>query len=290
MSIKQVISLICIVSIFVLAVLYLVVDYGWIIPQSHKYSVNFENNQTHSDGDLSIVVGKNGLESPKLLNLHGLGNKTMILSSILSTETGKVIDSLKFQGKYKVPLNLSIDNLTSVEVSVPNPESGKYYGWLYLTNGSTFTIPIILSTEPKVIQTVILVVIGVLLSVIFWEIFFISNKKFNQTTANTLRNATATDLESRFPNLVAAARTTKRDKMVERKDNRVTKVDSRYTENTIKIASFDVASVVFGIVTGLVGVMSNSYVTTSIEITPAIAATLIGTGLGIGSLKGLVDN
>jgi hypothetical protein len=165
---------------------------------------------------------------------------------------------------------------------------------LYLTNGSTFTIPIIVSTEPKVIHAVILVVIGVLLSIIFWEIFVYINKKFNLATANRLKTMDVPALRTRtgFVNLNDSQIMAKQAQIVQRKMERVRKVESRYryTENAIKIVTFDVASVTFGIITGLVGLMSNTYVTSLIEISWIDAITLIGIGLGIGSLKGIVDN
>ncbi len=291
MSKNQIVVWKSVITILVLSVLYLIIEYGWwIFPKSHKYSINFENNLTYSNDGLSIVVGKNGLESPKVLNLHGLTNQTMILSSIFTTQTGKVIDSLKFEGKNKVPLNLTLDNLTSVEVSVLNPESGKYHGWLYLTNGSTSTIPIILSTEPKVIQAIFLVVIGVLVSIIFWEIFFILNNRQTKNTITALGNANAARLKSLFPNTTEAQQNTKRNEMVARKQDRIAKIESRYTVNAPKIISFEFAQVIFGIITAMIATLSNPYVSSSIEITPEIAVTLIGIGLGIGSIKGLVDN
>jgi len=212
-----------------------------------------------------------------------------MFSSPLSTQTGKVIDFLVFKDNknQKVSLNMSGDNNTSIGVSVENLNSGHYYGWLYLTNGSSLTIPISISTEPKVIQAMILVVIGVLLSIIFWEIFFYFNKRFHICTRKKiLRNI---GLNDNYDALTIAQKN--QDEQVKKKTARIEKVRKRYVEeNAIKIASFEVASVVFGIVAGLVGALTDSYVTSSIEITPLIAATLIGTGLGIGSLKGLVDN
>lgn len=100
------------------------------------------------------------------------------------------------------------------------------------------------------------------------------------------------DLRTRagFRNLNNNQIMAKQAEIVQRKMERVRKVESRYTENAIKIGTFDIASVIFGIITGLVGLMSNTYVTSLIEISWIDAITLIGIGLGIGSLKGVVDN
>jgi hypothetical protein len=289
----RLVSLICSVTIIILILLYAAIEYDWEMFSSEpKYSLNFNNTVTYANGDLSIVVGGNRLDTSKNVYIHGVENQTIIFTSLLSTETGKEIDSLTFNNNQKrVRLIVNEDNVTSVDVSVPNLQSGKYYGWLYLTNGSTFTIPIIVSTEPKVIQAVILVVIGVLLSIIFWEIFFYIYKKFNQQTADRLKTMAPQALSTRagFRNLNNDQIMAKQSEIVQRKEERVREVKSRYTENAIIIGTLDVALVTFGIITGLVGLMSNTYVTSLIEISWIDAITLIGIGLGIGSWKGIVE-
>jgi hypothetical protein len=291
---EQLVSFICSVTLGILIALYSAIEYDlWIFSSNPKYSLIFENDGTYANGDLSMAVAGNGLDTSKKVFIHGVENQTIIFTSLLSTETGKVIDFLAFNiDQKKVTLNVDEDNIASVDVSVPNLQSGKYYGWLYLTNGSTFTIPIIVFTEPKVIQAVILVVIGVLLSIIFWEIFFYIDNKFNQITGYRLQNMPVANLRSRagFRNLSDNQITAKQGAIVQRKLERVRKIHSRYTENAVKIGTFDVAAVIFGIITGLVGLMSNTYVTSLIEISMIDVITLIGIGLGIGSLKGIVDN
>lgn len=147
-----------------------------------------------------------------------------------------------------------------------------------------------MSTEPKVIQAIFLVVIGVLLSIIFWEIFFILNHRQTKNTMAALHNANAARLNSLFPNISALQQATKRNEIVAKKQNRIWKIESRYTVNAPKVISFEVAEVIFGIIIAMIGTLSNSYVSSSIEITAEIAVILIGIGLGIGSIKGLVDN
>jgi hypothetical protein len=292
-SAPQLVSFICIITIIILVIVYAVVDdwFDWMISFKQKYSLNFKNNLTHNDGDLSMVVTKNGLDSSKIVFIHGAKNKTIMFSSPLSTQMGKTINFLVLDhGRDKVSLNMTEDNVTSVEASVENIKSGNYYGWLYFTNGSKFTIPIVVSTEPKVIQAMILVVIGVLLSIIFWEGFFYFNRKFNESTRNTRSKAVLNTMNNYSQLTAEQVIDVNADIAINRKSRRVTKLKKRYAENGIKIASSQVALVIFGMVTGLVGSMSNSYVTTSIEITSQVALTLIGIGLGIGSLKGLVDN
>jgi hypothetical protein len=249
-----------------------------------------------------MAIGNNGLDSPKKLNIHGIKNNTIILSSLLGTQTGKIIEYLNFDGRPVTPLIVNKYNMSSVEISAQDISSGKYNGWLYLTDGSSYTIPVTLSTAPKIIQAFILVVIGVLLSIAFWEIFFYANLGSNQIRLNRLnqwidnrqqlRNQLSPQLLGPGADLQIELLNQKYKQERRKRTERIDRIKKRYTEpsSRVRILSFDVATVIFGIVTALVGLSSNSYVIGLVEITPIDWVTLIGIGLGIGSLKGLVDN
>jgi hypothetical protein len=85
-----------------LIILYAAIEYGWWIFHSNpKYSLNFDNTVTYANGDLSIVVAGNGLDTPKKVYIHGVESQTIIFTSLLSTETGKVIDFLAFNNNQK---------------------------------------------------------------------------------------------------------------------------------------------------------------------------------------------
>jgi hypothetical protein len=286
------VTAICVIIIALLILVYSLVD-AWIFPLKLKYSLKFPDNQTYASGDLSMVVSNNGLESSKKLFIHGVKDQSVLFSSPLSTQLGKTISYLVIgNGQHKIPLKVSNENVTEIDVRVENLSSGTYNGWLYLTNGSSFTIPIVVSTEPKFVQAVILVVTGVLISIIFWELFFLLDKKKKVSDKMNRVN----NIVDNFDGLLniytddqKIAFAEYEDPGVQRLTRQIKKIDNRYAEKGVQIVSFQLATVIFGIVTGVVGALSNSYVTNSIEITPPIASILIGLGLGIGSLKGLVD-
>jgi hypothetical protein len=273
-----------------------------VIPTPKNYWLNFESNITFLNGDLSMAIGNNGLDLAKKLNIHGIKNNTIILSSFLGTQTGKIIEYLNFNGQPYTPLIVNRYNVSSVEVSAQNIYSGKYNGWLYLIDGSSYTIPITLSTAPKIFQAFILVVIGVLLSIAFWELFFYANLGSNQRRLNILnqwidrrqelRNQLSPQLVGADADLQIELLNQKYKQEQWKRTERIDRIKNRYREpsSRVRILSFDVASVIFGIVTALVGLSSNSYVIGLVEISPIDLVTLIGIGLGIGSLKGLVDN
>lgn len=152
-------------------------------------------------------------------------------------------------------------------------------------------------------EAFLLVVIGVSLSVAFWEIFFYVNLGSNQRRLDKLgrwigqgeiirnqlspekQNAADVNQFIEFKNLEYKQEQWKR---LERIDH----INNRYKEpsSKVKILTFDVASVIFGILTALVGLSSNGYVIGLVEISPIDVVMLIGIGLGIGSLKGIVDH
>jgi hypothetical protein len=258
------------------------------------YSLNFDKNSTYSEGNLSIVIGNNGHSSSKILNIYGQSpEKISIFSSILATQTGKVINNLTFDGNSIYTLNGLAKSPTRINnVGVDNIQSGLYYGFLYLADGNLVTIPITVSTEGKVAQVITLVVIGVLTSILFWEIFFIFNPIVSKKTLAGLDNK-ITDLRNKAKNnLITAQETTRLNKYIEKADNRrvrIMDINNRYLTRAAKILTIDVASVGFGILTGIIGIFSTSVVSL-VEINEVDAFILFGIGLGIGSLKGFVDN
>jgi hypothetical protein len=73
------------------------------------------------------------------------------------------------------------------------------------------------------------------------------------------------------------------------KDSSAQKIENRYLENAAKIFTADVATIGFGILTAIVGLFSNNYVISLVDINYLNGLTLLGLGLAIGSLKGFVD-
>jgi hypothetical protein len=270
---------ICIGIIAILIALYFFIEYhplGW---PPLGYSLNFENDQTYSNDKLSMVIENNGKPDDKKLTIHGITTGTNILSSPLATQTGKKIDQLTFSPGL-VPVGTN--GLGSVTISVTNPSSGKFLGWIYLTGSNEFTIPISLSTEPKIIQAMFLIVIGVLVAIILWELFFIADREHSNGLVKSWSNE--------LPN-AATARQNELNAEIQKKNDRIKHINNRYSDpnSKTKILTFDLAAITFGIIAGLVGLLNNNYVYGLSEITMVDVGILLGIGLGIGSTKGLVD-
>jgi hypothetical protein len=217
-----------------------------------------------------------------------------VFTSLLATQTGKVIDNLTLgdESIYYIENNdfpISIHNVNPGEKF----QSGVYSGFLYIDNGSLTSVPINLFTEPKTFQAVSLVVIGVLASILFWEVFFvlreIALRKESMTlleyadrlVANPPKGLTAKTSGELIKDLMLRA---------DHQLSRAIETEYRYLTMGSKIVSAEVATVAFGILTGLVGLANNSFVTNLVEIDWNDGAILFRIGLGIGSLKGIVDH
>lgn len=262
-----------------------------------NYHLKIDGNDTYTAGNLTIVVGNNGNNLSKILNIYGIEDptSTLMFSSLLATQTGKILENLTFAGSsvYTIRSNGEFP-IRIYDVDANDLKSGKYDGFLYIKDGDLVSIPIVLSTEPKTSLAIALVIIGVLLSIIFWELFFIVTEKLKKKGAiemEALAGQFQRNLE-RNPAILRPDVQIDMDGLRQRAyRDRITayKISNRYLLRGPTIVSAEIATVIFGIIIGLIGLASNSYVTNIIEFNEINITILIGIGLGIGSLKGLVD-
>ena len=80
------------------------------------------------------------------------------------------------------------------------PNKGKWkrgYTWVYIKGPTTFVIPITLSTDPKIVQAVTVVIIGILLAIAFWEVYFFFSAQTKRNNSSNKRNM-AQDLSQTF--------------------------------------------------------------------------------------------
>jgi hypothetical protein len=307
----------CTVIALVLLGLFLFIDNVVFGPEVKKrYSLLVSGNTTYQVGNLTLVVGNNGNDSPKVMSIYGLDNKTQpkIFASFLSAEKIKTINESRIHfGGLSLLLIRNVTNLPKIlEFSVEDfKQVGSYHGWMYLSGENNYQIPITVTTEPKVIRAIILVLIGVLISIAFWEYFTYHNsKKYNKLKQKLPKEAKKLSQDAdeiaeiaevlpdaeqawapSYRNDAAELRTKVRSKLSAAYVAGVkeTKLKKRYLVDTAKIATLDIATIGFGIAIGLIGLLNNNYVTGIIDISSYDVAILIGIGLGIGSLKEFVD-
>jgi hypothetical protein len=272
------------------------------------FSVNLNGNRSYQQDNLTLVIGSSRENASRSLSIFGISNQTswIIFSSLLSGEIDRDISPTNILFNMETAYSFKAKKFPEIiQLSVPNLQTGQYSGWLYINGAEDYIVPITISTDAKIIQAVTVVVIGVLLSIAFWEIYFYFSAIVKRKNEEEIR-IEANSIESQYLpapaiNAIAAVGPIPQDliniqsevqdlrNIADSKDASATKIENRYLENAAKIFTADVATVGFGILTGLIGLFSNNYVIGLIDLGTNDVIILIGIGLAIGSLKGLVD-
>lgn len=293
--------IICFGLLVILIVTYYITDSS--VSDNKFFNYRFEvNNEVSSKEDgISIVIGDNKDTSSKIMTINGLNNKTpstYVYSSQLSSDSGRIINNILFGNKTQFVIDNSSPRPFKVnDVSVNIQEEGIYSGFLYLSSETLASIPVSVSTDPKVLQAILIIVMGVLTSIIAWELFFVMDKKNNDRDSQYLSDS-ALELDS---SLAANGLTAnpyyldirnKIDLMYMKsiqKKKRAIDLENRYNINSAKIISIEIATVLSGILVGLTGYFSNEYISNLVVLQWTDVMFLFLTGMGIGSLKGLVE-
>jgi hypothetical protein len=288
---ELIVSGICIFTLIVLVGVYYYIENTYYKPDVQKgYSVSLEGNETASYGNVTLVVGNNSKASDKSLGVYGLTDKeSRIFSSMFATGTGKIIeqDDILFAGNstLKIGNASSMPKITNISVKNGKIDPGDYHGWMYVGSGIAIAFPVTISTEPRVLQAIIIIVVGILASLSFWEIALYIDRMRNEGMVRQ----EATNIK-RLSFLTGNDLTTKRTEIKEKAMSRLIVLSKRYSTNADIVFSLDAAFIGFGIATGLLGVLNTGYVTTITDMSTLSALTLLGYGLGIGSLKQLVES
>ena len=267
--------------------------------QLKPISLTFDGKASFHDGNLELLVDNNQKGSPKILNVYGLDREDQISksSSYLVDDTHKI-------NTYTM-LTLASNNPSAnprlYYVTIPILEfPGSYNGWK-----DTLPIPVTITTEPKIAQALLWVIIGILGSIFFWELINYINqiKKAQTETQTTIQND-----NNKMDDIVNETKTTKKavmDFMQNAKGNLADvnhksikqylketrkRLETHITRNLaskafVKVSIIDLGKILFGIAVSFLALLSQGYVTTLRVIGPLEILALVGLGLGIGSLR-----
>lgn len=208
-------------------------------------TITFDGKTTYvSDNKLTFLIDNSGKGPTNSLTIYGLDTvRPDISSSDIRDTNGKTIkiDFGTFSATHQISLK------------VQSIAPGSYEGALFINKDTV--VPITITTEPKVLQAIIWIMIGIITSIIIWE-FIIHHKDPKKSSARYDQNKSP-----RLKNLIG---------------------DRRPRPG---VALIDWGTIIFGISLGLLTVLNQGYVNTIrvIEIPDILA--FFGTGLGIGSLR-----
>jgi hypothetical protein len=260
----------------------------------------YDNNSKSSDKTkYYLVIGNNG-NSLKTLDFYQSGNvtpNTTLFTSMLSTHSGKVISHLTFDNM----LNFTIENRSMPtkinEIGAPGLSSGSYEGYLYIKSGSNLTfIPIKVVTQPKIVESTLIAVIGILLGILIWEVIVFVVTWLSQIGAIAIRKSiqnfepSSVDGNSNkhFLQDSSLQLITLRNRLYSM-ENRIIWLRNRYYMKPLSIVGTEAATVVFAIFISITELLSNANVINIIEMTPLDVAKLFIIGIGIASVKAIPE-
>lgn len=136
------------------------------------YGVTFDGKSTFSDNGVTAVISRAANES-QYITIYGLTNPSSTLLTDLVDENGRKVQSNnKIFGIVRYP-DASEQNASSTFLMTVNEKGpGSFSGYLVATGPeqSNVSIPVAVATRPIIAESIILVIIGVMISVCVWEI------------------------------------------------------------------------------------------------------------------------
>jgi hypothetical protein len=253
--------------------------------EQKSYSVSLNGQPTYSNYVITALV-----DDSKRINIFGPINVTGHDSITLSDMIGETGNITSANIQYKVYPKSNPQNQTEptkIQLSVTNSMPGVFQGLVMINdskNASVTSIPITLTSDTVTNYAVIWILVGVFSSLFFWELIRIKKKKSTTAWLGLPENQPAAftnDPDGRVKHII------------ERQNYQRIKgyLDKRYSTLTdaTKITFLDILSVLFGMAVGFIGLLNYDYLTSIRIITPESMIILFGTGLGIGSIKELLD-
>lgn len=247
-----------------------------------SYTLSLNGQPTYSNYPVSAFV-----DDSQIINIFGLnltGNESITLTAMIG-ETGN-IESTNIE--YKLyPKIMPQNQMESTRISLManSTKPGLFQGLMLFTESKNSTIPSIpltLSSDTVTNYAVIWILVGVFTSFIFWEFIKVNQKKVVKKKlvpiklqTNSLHNGALAE------NMVARVKYERINDYLHQRYS--TKAGAG------RIAFVDIVSVAFGVGVGFIGLLNNDYVTSLRLITLEVIIVLFGIGLGIGSIKELVD-
>jgi uncharacterized membrane protein len=246
-------------------------------------TLTFEGESEASvfDGELVFITEYNQTLNLNVFSIYGLNvppPDPPSISDLREINSGTKISSDDIiLTVISPPSNITPKNPMRITFSLRNnmiPSPGLYQGTLFITAGANVaSIPITLDVKPNLAQPTILVVDGIVISIAFWNLIAYLNAKYDEVIIKTIkgRDGRGEIIDERYQAM---------------RDN----LKKYVTSNPVVLnnAILNIGTISFGIALGIIGLPSSGYINNLHSIGPFEALTLIGIGLGIGSLKEFV--
>lgn len=236
------------------------------------------------EGELTFTLENNRGQTLPSIYIYGLTlpnnvNQADVFLSNLYSQDGRPVSRISAQPDTITRSDISMPP-AKIGISIPsNKEMGDFQGWLMLSLGEELiSIPLKASTDPLFLIAVLWVSVGALVTIGTWELGRFFDRRQTKEELNSLTKELSVAAQVNDPKFLAI-------------QNKKTRYDLRLTNSrqAIKFAFVDTFSFVFGIGLFYIGLLDNSFVTGLQTISEFDIYSLIGIGIGIGSLAGFIN-
>jgi hypothetical protein len=284
-------------AIFISGLLYvLVISYIHLLITEKSYSLLFDDGAITLEHDgTKFVIFNNNQPGDKMMSISDPVVKDYFIYATTFSKGTQAIDSFEFDPER---FSTSDSQPTSIRVSVAGPfELGEYHGWFVFPGANSFSIPVTLSTPPLYAQSIMIISIGALTSIIMIELTKHANKKMdeekNTLARQELNIAGVQPGDPAFVGLLPSEQTyiinLKRDEIIS--ENKIKAYDARYAgpAAVAKNALLSLVPGIFALLIAILGFVNNDMIGKIIEFNFQNILALFILGLGIESTKLVFD-
>jgi hypothetical protein len=143
----------------------------------YKTTMTFDGKLIYKEDNLTFQIDNGKKSDSKTLVIYGLNNAASvnITASHITDETTNIFENLNVTiPTTPMPKKNNEDYLhrSDVTINIAEPvRPGSYQGWIFITNKTmNLSIPVNVETGPQVYTALLWVIIGILTSILFWEI------------------------------------------------------------------------------------------------------------------------
>jgi hypothetical protein len=284
----------CIFAFIILIVILALYQTTYLQNLSKDYILTSNGRIIFSEDKMSLVIDNRHDNSSRIIEIDGVDDisKTRIYSTALKTSSGNTI-------KPDITMEPSISDRGSgsakFDLKKELTQPASYEGWLLIRGqAKEHIIPINISSPPMLPQALIIVLIGSVSSIAFWEIIHYYDQKRTQKKNK--------DIEDKANEIYQYEVANEPDQMKKRnlliratslklqRDATRSKEKSRYDTRagTAKMTFTAVGSSAFSIILALLGLLNNDYLKGIAFLNYQDIGVLFGLGFAATSLKELI--
>jgi hypothetical protein len=282
----------CVLALIVLIVVLAIYNGAYLRNLSNDYILTSNGRITVNEDRMSLLIENRHNDSSRIIEIDGLEDisKTKIYSSSLRTQSGNTIKS------HIASLSISESSgAVKFVLDTKLTQPASYEGWLLLRGqANQHVIPINVSSPPMLTQALMIVLIGSVSSIAFWEIIHFYDQKNTEEKNKKIEDKADDIFQNIVPNEPNYMK--KRSLLIRatslklQRDATRSKEKSRYetAAGTAKMTFTAIGSSGFAIIVALLGLLNNDYLKGITFLNYQDIGVLFGLGFAAASLKELI--